>query len=51
MLKSTFFSHIAANINDCASVTCLNDGECIDEVAGYHCDCANGYTGDTCQSE
>lgn len=34
------------NINECASNPCLNQGTCIDDVAGYKCNCLLPYTGD-----
>lgn len=33
------------NINECASNPCLNEGMCIDDVAGYKCICTLPYTG------
>ena len=36
------------NIDDCANQPCENDGVCTDEVAGFTCDCADGFAGDTC---
>lgn len=33
------------NINECASNPCLNQGTCIDDVAGYKCNCVLPYTG------
>lgn len=33
------------NINECASNPCLNQGTCIDDVAGYQCSCLLPYTG------
>lgn len=36
------------NINECASNPCLNQGTCIDDVAGYKCNCLLPYTGTTC---
>lgn len=33
------------NINECASNPCLNQGTCIDDVAGYKCNCPLPYTG------
>lgn len=35
------------NINECASNPCLNQGTCIDDVAGYKCNCLLPYTGMT----
>lgn len=38
------------NVNDCESQPCLNDGECVDEIDGYKCNCSGtGYTGTLCQ--
>uniref|UniRef100_A0A8C3XC95 Neurogenic locus notch homolog protein 1 n=1 Tax=Catagonus wagneri TaxID=51154 RepID=A0A8C3XC95_9CETA len=37
------------NINECASSPCLNQGTCIDDVAGYKCNCLLPYTGATCE--
>ena len=34
------------NINECASNPCLNQGSCIDDVAGYTCNCPLPYTGE-----
>lgn len=36
------------NINECASNPCLNQGTCIDDVAGYKCNCLLPYTGMSC---
>lgn len=39
------------NIDECRLVEepCYNNGHCIDEVAGFRCDCVAGYKGDRCQ--
>lgn len=34
------------NVNECASSPCLNQGTCIDDVAGYTCNCLLPYTGE-----
>lgn len=36
------------DINDCEDIDC-HDGECIDKVNGFTCDCEIGFTGDLCQ--
>ena len=37
------------NIDDCASVPCLHNGQCLDGIAEYTCDCAGtGFQGDAC---
>ncbi|KTF83165.1 hypothetical protein cypCar_00027824 [Cyprinus carpio] len=38
------------NINECASNPCLNQGSCIDDVAGFKCNCMLPYTGEVCES-
>ena len=43
VLKST-------DIDECASGPCQNDGTCIDQVNGYLCQCAPGYTDLQCQT-
>lgn len=38
------------NKDDCESNPCQNNGVCIDEIAGFHCNCENtGYTGTLCE--
>lgn len=39
-------SNCQTNINECASNPCLNQGTCIDDVAGYKCNCPLPYTGE-----
>ncbi|MGB0592419.1 MAG: acetylxylan esterase [Myxococcota bacterium] len=39
------------NIDDCLGGPCANDGECTDLVAGFSCECAPGYTGETCAED
>lgn len=33
------------NVNECVSNPCLNQGTCIDDIAGYQCNCLLPYTG------
>ena len=35
--------------NDCDPNPCNNDGECFDGTFSFTCNCANGYTGLTCE--
>ena len=37
-----------ADIDDCASNPCENNGTCIDLVSNYTCNCTQGYTGKNC---
>ena len=34
----------------CSSSPCLNGATCVNEANGFSCTCANGFTGDTCQT-
>jgi hypothetical protein len=43
-------SYIITDIDECAINPCQNGGECTDEVIGYTCTCAGGYTGDLCET-
>jgi len=38
-------------INDCDPDPCMNDGECIDLVVGYRCDCKLPYSGPNCTTQ
>lgn len=38
------------NVNECDPEPCFNEGECIDDVGGFKCNCAGtGYEGTLCQ--
>ncbi len=39
-----------ADINECGSNPCENEGTCTDVPNGYTCVCESGYTGDECQT-
>ena len=41
---------LVSDIDDCAGSPCDNGATCVDEVAGYSCNCVTGYTGTTCQT-
>ena len=36
------------DIDDCASDPCLNNAICMDQLNGFSCICAEGWTGPTC---
>ena len=38
-----------ADINECESKPCLNNGTCIDRVNGFKCSCPKGLAGDRCE--
>ena len=37
-----------ADIDECASDPCMNDGTCTDLVNGFSCNCTGNYTGSMC---
>ena len=39
-----------ADIDECASAPCHNGGTCVDQINGYLCQCASGYTDLQCQT-
>eukprot|EP00040_Diaphanoeca_grandis_P037294 m.242188 g.242188 ORF g.242188 m.242188 type:complete len:2074 (+) comp33791_c3_seq1:270-6491(+) len=44
-------SGCVTEIDECASVPCLGNGECIDGLASYTCKCDVGWTNTTCNVE
>jgi len=43
-------SYCTANINNCASTPCGNNGACIDGLNSFTCVCNPGFTGTTCNT-
>lgn len=44
--------HISyADIDECDSNPCQNNGNCIDEINGYQCNCTGSFAGDECEIE
>ena len=41
---------IVADIDECAVITCLNGGTCLDRVGNFSCLCELGYTGPLCET-
>ena len=40
--------NLIIDIDDCASNPCKNDGECVDKVNDFECQCKPGFTGKDC---
>ena len=45
---ANYFSSL--EIDECSSSPCENSGTCTDDVSGYTCQCAAGYTDTVCQT-
>ena len=41
---------LSIDMDECASNPCQNNATCIDQVAGYRCQCNPGYAGNRCQN-
>ena len=41
---------ILSDIDECDSNPCQNDGQCVDGVNSYTCECTSGYSGDNCDT-
>ena len=44
------YYYYCVDIDNCSPNPCQNGGACTDEVAGYSCSCAAGYTGINCET-
>ena len=38
-----------ADVDECVSQPCLNGATCLNDINLFQCQCASGWTGDTCQ--
>ena len=38
------------DIGECTSVPCQNNGTCADEINRFTCTCANGFSGNMCET-
>ena len=38
------------DIGECVSVPCQNNGTCVDEINRFTCICANGFSGNVCET-
>lgn len=43
-----FFVLFILDINECLKRPCKNGATCLDNIDGYICKCAAGYTGENC---
>jgi len=43
-----FLPSCEIDIDECESSPCANNGECIDEINGYQCNCTNGFINSHC---
>ena len=39
-----------SDVDECLSDPCMNDATCKDELNGYACNCAVGYSGNHCET-
>ena len=39
-----------ADMDDCNPNLCRNGGTCTDDINNYSCKCADGYTGENCET-
>ena len=38
-----------ADVNECDSDPCQNEGQCVNTLGGYHCVCPQGLLGTNCE--
>ena len=50
MIRIDIFVYFSKDVDECASGPCQNGGTCVDQVNGYLCQCAPGYTDLQCQT-
>ena len=39
------------NIDECLSHPCMNNGQCVDGIDDFTCQCRDGWTGDLCDED
>ena len=38
-------------VDECESLPCQHNGQCVDDVDGFTCNCTEGYQGPLCESD
>ena len=41
---------VFSDINECSPNPCQNGATCVDLIGGHRCDCAQGYSGSSCET-
>ena len=49
-LKIRFVIMFAADINECESSPCFNNGTCVDKINSFNCSCPEGFIGGQCET-
>ena len=44
------FYILKLDVDECASMPCLNNGTCVDGINRFTCKCTSGYTGAVCET-
>lgn len=51
MCTLVIFAFWTQDIDECASLPCKNNGTCYDGMNSFVCECAEGFTGTTCEND
>ena len=49
IITKFLFFILLSDIDECDSNPCQNDGQCVDGVNSYTCECSSGYSGINCE--
>ena len=50
MLNNEIVIDCSLDIGECTSAPCQNNGTCIDEINRFTCNCADGFSGNVCET-